>query len=345
MKKGSSLFLALSWFANCSNVDLGIQANSIVKPVTNGSVDVITSMHRGAGFFCELRKVLENIIHYEHEGIRSHYVDWTDEFFPFKDGPNENGWDLYFEPIACPEYCSRPNQSVRTVGNCGLHELHDQICVAPWVAYDEYLPYRLYAHDMLKKYIVIKPHIIEYVNSFYKEHMQGSLCIGVHVRYASIHRFETPKGHPALDEYCKEVDRLLDLYQDRNVKIYLASDSHIVIDYFKKIYCEKLLYIDTYRARGSEDPGLMYERAGYWTSHPAEWHKAKPGYRGGFGTLVDCLLLSKCDYFIHITSNVATFVTFFNPYIKSIYLPRTVSFVHCRYRCNEHVRNKFLNPI
>jgi hypothetical protein len=310
-----------------------------------GGVAVTTSMHRGAGFFCELRKVIENIIHYEPEGMRSHYVDWTDEFFPFKDEPRGNGWDLYFEPIVCQKFGAVGNEPVRSVGNCWVHELHDQVCVAPWVAYDEYLPFRLNVHDIINKYIVIKPHIRKFVDSFYEQHMKGCLCVGVHVRYATIHGAETPQGHPSLDTYCNEVNNLLNQYHDRNIKIYLASDSHVVIDYFKKIYNDKLVYIDTYRARGSEDPGLIYEGGGYWMSHPAEWHKAKPGYRGGFGALVDCLLLSKCDYFIHITSNLAYFVTFFNPHIKSIYLPRTVPFACCRYQGHENIRNKFLNPI
>jgi hypothetical protein len=320
------------------------ERDNINKFDIQGPVDVVTTMHRGGGFFCELRKVLENIIHYESEGIRSHYVDWTDEFFPFKDAPRENGWDLYFEPIKSYENCVSKDKQIRCVGNCFVHELHDQKCIAPWVAYDMYRPFREYVHEILNKYITIKPHITEYVDSFYKEHMQGSLCIGVHVRYASVHKAETPKGHPSLDQYCAEIDRLLERNKDKNIKIFLASDSYLVIDYFKKIYQDTLLYIDTYRARGSEDPGLMYEKGSYWKNHPAEWHVAKPGYRGGFGVLVDCLLLSRCDYFIHITSNVAYFVTFFNPRINSIYLPQDIPFVHCRYRGDNKIRNKFLNP-
>lgn len=309
------------------------------------SVDVVTSMHIGAGFFCELRKVIENIIHFEPDGIRSFYVDWTNEFFPFKNKPYENGWDLYFEPIVFDTSSINKNEPCRTVGNCGVHELHDQICVAQWLRYDDYLPHRLYVNGIIKKYIVIKQHIKDYVESFYEQYMKGYVCIGVHVRYASIHACETPQGHPSLDVYCAEINKLLAFHHDKKIKIFLASDSNEVINYFKKIYAEKLVYIDTYRASGAEDPGLMYERSWYWQTHQSEWHTAKPGYKGGFGVLVDCLLLSKCDYFIHVTSNVSSFVTFFNPHIKSIYLPRTVVFKPCRYYGDKDIRNKFLNPI
>ncbi|HRN78496.1 MAG TPA: nodulation protein NodZ [Candidatus Dependentiae bacterium] len=308
------------------------------------SVNAVILTHLGAGFFAEFGKVISSLIHYELDGIRSMYVDWTDQFFPFKDKPYENGWDLYFEPVIIEESID-PSEPVYEVGNCSVHELHDQLCVAQWIRYDDYLPYRLFVHEKINQHIHIKKHISDEVDSFYKKYMQDNVCIGVHVRYAKAHVNETPNGHPSLDTYCKEVNDLLKRHSADKVKIFLASDSHVVINHFKRLYKEKLIYIDTYRATAKEDPGLIYENSNYWITHPDHWHKAKPGYQGGLGALMDCLLLAKCDYLIHITSNVSTYVCFFNPYIKSIYLPRKVPFKHCRYRGDKSIRNKFLNPI
>ena len=175
--------------------------------------------------------------------------------------------------------------------------------------------------------------------------MKGRTCIGVHVRYSTGHVAESPKGHPSLQEYCNEVDHLLQIHRNDPIAIFVASDSHVAINFFKARYGNKLLYLDTYRASGVEDPGQIYGMDQYCIHHMDEWHRVKPGYKGGLGALMDCLLLSKCDYFIHITSNVASFVCFFNPYIKSIYLPHGVPFEHCRYRNNPTIRNKYLNPI
>ena len=61
-------------------------------------VDLTVKMHEGAGFFAELHKLLQAIIYFEDRGLSRVYVDWTDEFFPYKDDPYENGWDLFFEP-------------------------------------------------------------------------------------------------------------------------------------------------------------------------------------------------------------------------------------------------------
>lgn len=321
-------------------VEVTIDADSsteIMRPVS-----VTTQMHRGAGFFAEFNKVLTSLIYYEQDGIKSMHVDWSNQFFPFKDSPSENGWDLYFEPIQLPDPINE-HEPVNKVGHAQAHELHDQKCLAPWLRYDDYAPFRTFAHEKIMKHIHIKQHIVDAVDLFYEQNMKDRVCIGVQVRYAKAHAHEAPGGHPSLDAYCKEIDALLETHHD--AIIYLASDSNAVINHFKKRYANKLIYLDTHRAQHSEDPGLMYENPHYWTTHVAEWHKAKPGYKGGLGVLMDCLLLSRCDYFIHTTSNVATYVCFFNPAIKSTYLPRGLKFIPCRYKNNPHIRNKFLNPV
>jgi hypothetical protein len=342
MKKYLIFFITI---ANSSFSLVDVVTTPAWNGLINRSVDATASSHIGGGFFCEFGNVISNLIYYEQDGIRSMYVDWTDQFFPFKDKPHENGWDLYFEPIVLDVNTTHIDEPIYRVGNTSAHELHDQLCVAQWLCYDDYLPYRLFVHEKINKHIRIKEQILNQVDSFYEKHMKGNMCIGVHVRYASAHVHETPSGHPSLDTYCVEVDNLLKRYPAGNVTIFLATDSHAVIQYFKKRYDKKLVYINTYRANNKEDPGLIYENTQYWINKPDQWHKKKPGYQGGLGALMDCLLLSKCDYLIHITSNVSTYVCFFNPYIQSIYLPREVAFKHCRFRGDLRIRNKFLNPI
>src|SRR3990167_2836508 len=91
--------ILLLMFFNIYNYALVDVTISSYEKMINRSVDATTTMHVGAGFFCELNKVILNLIYFEQEGIRSMHVDWTHQFFPYKDNPHENGWDLYFEPI------------------------------------------------------------------------------------------------------------------------------------------------------------------------------------------------------------------------------------------------------
>lgn len=307
------------------------------------NAQVVNHHHAAAGFFAEMNKVLGALIYHDNLGIRRCHVQWTHGFFPYKDDPDGNAWDLYFEPIE--NQTIHDDEVTQQVGGTDSHEIHDQVCVAHWTRYDDYLPYRTHVNSILQKYIKVKQHILDEVEEFYQQHLQGKVCIGVHVRNARAHQHEAPHGHPGYHVYQHEINQILAQHPHDEVIIFFASDSHKAVNYFKSIYGDKLVHLDTYRAQGDEDPALMYENGNYWYSHPQEYHQRKPGYRGGKGILMDCLLLAKCDYFIHITSSVATNVCFFNPYIKSIFLPRSIGFRPCRHYGDTRIKNPFINPI
>jgi hypothetical protein len=329
------------------NSNINTYTNLVQEKKEKKNINLKITSHLGGGFFCEFGKVIKNIIHCEQENLLSVLVDWTDPFFPFKNTPEENGWDLFFEPIKTNNFKNNTNSSEYQFSNCTEHEIHDQECICQWILYDEYLPYRNFANQIINKYIRIKDHILDQVNYFYQTKMHNFLCIGVHIRYSSAHINESPYGHPSLDDYCQEIDKIIKQQKNNTrIKIFLATDSNEVINFLKNYYHDDiLLYIDTYRSNGKEDASVIYENADYWISNPDEWHKAKPGYNGGLGVLTDCLLLSKCEYFIHISSNVATFVCFFNPNIKSIYLPRNITFKQCKNFNDINIKNPYINPV
>jgi hypothetical protein len=85
------------------------------------------------------------------------------------------------------------------------------------------------------------------------------------------------------------------------------------------------VYINAWRKEGNYDP--VFDSPNF-----------KVGYVGGVGALLDCLLLAKCDYFIHIISNLANFVSFYNPYIKSIFLPKKRPYKFCDGRSNKDLK-------
>ena len=175
-------------------------------------------------------------------------------------------------------------------------------------------------HKILTRYIRIKPAITEEANRYYASHMNGKPCIGVQVRFSVAHDDEKPAPLD-IQDYFDVIDALIKTIGKHYV-IYLATDSKYVVTKFQEKYKRKLLYIDAVRSRYKEEVHLMYENPNYWIGHPEKFLQMKPGYKGGKDVLIDCLLLSKCQYFVHTTSNVADFVTFFNPDITSIYLPK-----------------------
>lgn len=184
MKLSINHLFFLIFIAALSHANVDIIIESEPPPIIHRSVSITTKTHLGAGFFAKFKKVLLNLIHYEQSGIRSCSIDWTNEFFPYKTTPNENGWDLYFEPIIVDQNQMNSSEPIHQAGNAQTHDLHDQTCVAPWLRYNEYLPYRLFAHKKLNDHIKIKPHILDQVNNFYNKNLANNICIGVHVRYA-----------------------------------------------------------------------------------------------------------------------------------------------------------------
>lgn len=336
----SSMYCAKSeeYNFNVNNLE-----NALFK---SNPVDLTIKMHAGAGFFAELHKVMLALIHYEERGLAHVHVDWTDEFFPYKDGAKENGWDLFFEPIPTIPIGSNTQIDQITIESGITHELHDQVCTAPWVAYKKYLPYRQFVQETMNKYIKIKPHILFKRDQFYEQHMQDKICIGVHARIARAHAWLTPgRKLPTLDDYFAEIDTLLEKHADQDVIIFVASDSHDAVDQFKKRYDKQAIYIDAYRAYDDRDPCIMYTMGEYMRNNPDVWHRQKHKYAGGESTMLDCLLLAKCDYLIFTTSNLAFFSCYYNPDIEAIYLPKAVPFKRCRYKDDPEIKNKTLNPL
>jgi len=303
-----------------------------------------TTVHKGAGFFCEVQKVLIDLIHFDQQGILALAPDWRHPFYPFKDHQDENGWDLFFESIP-QDPCSVEGVTVNkiVVPWNEWHEIHGRFCTAQWVLYDQYLPYREYVHSIMKKYFKVKDHITAQLNQFYKENMEGHYCIGVHIRFAAVHAFEVPGGkHPSLEEYCAEIDQLIIQKQHLPIKIFLATDSNYVVQVLKMRYKNLLYYAEAPRSIGAEDPVFSLP-----LKNLDLFNQKRPGYKAGLYVLLDGLTLSKCDVMIHTTSNFASLVSFFNPYIKSIYLPKgfdPVCIIQGQEDQNE-VKNPFLNKL
>jgi Nodulation protein Z (NodZ) len=291
-------------------------------------VRVVSESWIGAGFFAEFRKVLYQLVYDSNEETYHILkVDWTQPFFPYKDDPACNGWDLYFEPIRSEAVFEN-----RTKWRPPEPKHDHPHCIQRWHRYAEYRPYRQFMHDRLSEYIVCKREVRDVVDAFYEEHLKGHFCIGVHVRYAAAHSCENPYQRMLkLQDYIDEAKKQLDRHCDRHPKLFIATDSHYVIEMFQKHFpTSEIVFTDAFRSLRDEDPHLIFEHQKYYVEHPEEFHKSKPGYRGGLMTLADCLLLSKCDVMVHSLSNVSDVAAWFNPDIESIFLPKGLPAKPCQ---------------
>ncbi len=292
-------------------------------------VEVTVQSRYGAGFFAEFVTVLSNIVYFDKKSnFQRLVVDWSQQFFPYKDSPTENGWDLYFDLIKAN---APQNPDFIQHGLPVCHLVHDQTCMDRWVNYDKYLAYRQIFNQKMNEYLKIKQPILDEVEEFYKSKMQDHFCIGVHVRFSSAHTSENP-GLLNLKDYINEARILLQKNSDKNPIIFVCSDSNYVINEFKKNFkSNQVVYTDARRAEFREEPHLIWDNPDYYLANPHVFHEKKPGYIGGKMTLIDCVLLSRCFVMVHSHSNVCEVATFFNPYIKSVFLPKGLSTSPCMY--------------
>ncbi|MCP4316808.1 MAG: hypothetical protein GY789_12545 [Hyphomicrobiales bacterium] len=86
-------------------------------------------------------------------------------------------------------------------------------------------------------------------------------------------------------------------------KIFAASDQEQFIDRLKRRYGDRVLSYEAIRTRGKRNPFELEDGK---------------GYRKGEDVLIDCLLLSKCDYLLKCTSAVGEFAMYFNPDLECI---------------------------
>lgn len=156
--------------------------------------------------------------------------------------------------------------------------------------------YRQTMSAIIKKFIRIKPHIMSKVDSFYGTHMKGRKTIGIHIR-------RSDKKAEAVEVALDKFIQIIKIFPDYQYLI--ASDVKSVIQEFQRMFGKKVIAYDAYR---SDD------------NSPVHYQSKQDKIKLGEDVLIETLLLSRCDFFIHGCSNVATAVLFFNPTLHHGYV-------------------------
>jgi hypothetical protein len=262
-----------------------------------------------AGFFSNFNKVMNHLVCSLHRyGVKAIEVDWSIkkgrnfDFFFYGTHKDGNIWEHFFDQPSFPPYAyvmRKKTSRYRDYSITGKNAYNLYKSGAGW---------RQQYHSVFKKYIRIKPHIMQKVEQIYSRHLAGKYCIGVQIRNEA-HKREQPDGQmPPLEHYMAEVTHIISSKKEE-VKIFLATDVEEYITRFKDVFGEKV-FTQTDVSRLQESPRNPEERIGYLYD---------PDLKLAEDVLNDCLLLAKCDVLIHRVSNVATAVGYINPSIPMIY--------------------------
>jgi hypothetical protein len=245
----------------------------------------------------------------------------------FEPSRGDNMWDYYFEPVAGLTYrdiqrkIDDPNDPLRKKGLVRLSEsdltyLNMQnprsIYSYPYGFYmfkresdPEWLSWnRKRAHKLVERYVRVKPHIQNWADQFYGEHMAAEKTLGVYIR-------GTMKGEVAGATGAKEIfppeayEAEIDQYvrEHPRCRIFLVTEQREYLERFKNRYGERILHIPSTRSRFTLN-----------ASHEADGRN----YEMGREVLLNSLLLSKCDLLLKCASHLSETALYFNPDLPSI---------------------------
>lgn len=152
-----------------------------------------------------------------------------------------------------------------------------------------------------KECIPIHKELTEAAESFFRSHVGNSRCIGAHVRGTDTYRhYEKHSLPPAVNTVITTIREILE--SDPDCKILLCCDEDKMLSLFRELFGERVFYSDSFRSTKDDNVGI------HFTSDSRSLHKFSLGKE----VLMDCLMLSMCDYLICGSSNVASAATMLN---------------------------------
>jgi len=151
------------------------------------------------------------------------------------------------------------------------------------------------AHELIKKYIHLKRHIQQQIDAFVKQHFKGFYVIGVHYRGTDKNSESVRVSYEAVLHAIKQ--RLNKLPRNKLYKIFVATDEQALIAFLEH-NLQHMIYRDVYRSQDGT---------------PIHYGHFPAGYRQGEATVIDCMLLSRCNCLIRTSSNLSLVATLINP--------------------------------
>ena len=211
-----------------------------------------------------------------------------------------NAWEYYFEQVSTHTYKEKDPQwqGFRDLDGKGVSLLKD--------LGEKYntKKYRDQMHKIIKKFIQIKPSVLKKVDQFYQKHMDGIITIGLHIRGTDKFTEVKPVSLDAFFQAAREAAK-----NYPNCQFFIATDEASILEEAQRKLPGKVIYYDSYRSVNGKP----------LHTHTKGYSKAKLGEE----ILIEALLLSRCDVFIHTVSNVSMCVLFINPDINNILLRAT----------------------
>ena len=156
--------------------------------------------------------------------------------------------------------------------------------------------------NIIQKYIKIRPHILDKVDSFVQKHFTANNIVAVHYRGTDKKKETLPVPYKTV---INTIKNYIDTHSLVDYKIFVASDEESFVIQMRNTFPEKIIAYSTERSTNSQ---------------PIHESLLVNQYKSGEEAMIDCLLLSKGDVLIRTDSNLSQWSSFFNPTIPVIFL-------------------------
>lgn len=280
---------------------------------------------QGWGFFAEFLWVINHLDYCVTTG-KVPIVYWNEHssyYDPEGYNGSKNAWEYYFEPVSSLKYkngdklhvehfyrddfsaiCSY-HLYIATLDLCSQEEKNNFIHVTQqnikgkekYPINDKHI-YNEGFRKSIKKHVIdpfitLKSSLKNKIETFYEQKMRGKKTIGIHLR--GKHAYGEVPFVPI-----KKILMEANKHYEPGVQFFIATDQTDLI-----VAANKILKGDV----------IFYECERFsQTTAPKPGDKLHP--KLGEDLIIETLLLSRCDFFVHTISNVSTAVLYFNPDLK-----------------------------
>jgi len=205
----------------------------------------------------------------------------------------KNSWEYYFKQTS----------------NYKLNEVYkSKNVIFSDTDYYHKMQYRIHLEPKFKlflnKEIKLQDRYYKFLYDFLKKkNLNKKKILGIHFRGTS---YKTSRGHifPATKQQIKKnVDYLLKI--KKFDKIFICTEEKNYLNFFKKNYPEKLLYIDTFRS-DKNDAFKVYNRVNH-------------RFLLGDEAIKEALILSKCSSLLFVRSNIINAANYFADKEQDLY--------------------------
>lgn len=181
-----------------------------------------------------------------------------------------------------------------------------------------------------RKYFRVNDNIQTKIDEVVLGEFDSNYVIGVHIKHPS-HAIEQPGGiMPGVSEFIRKIIDVVQAKELTSFKIFLATDQDAVVTTLTSVFGDRVIsrsgvvrtsLEDDARYRSLERSAQMrdgHQIQNLLASDPNRWST-----KLAEDVLVDAHLLASCNVFIHVTSNIATAVSYINPDIEMVYCEDT----------------------